>query len=311
MPDVLPSDFDFKVLDDPSFKEDAVREEIVAPILRQLGYRPSGKIRVERSKALVHPFVMIGTTKHKVSIIPDYTLFSGDRALMVLDAKRPSEEITRSRHVEQAYSYAIHPEVRCDHYGLCNGKKLVVFEVAAFDPLLAVETTELNSRWDDVVKVLHHSFLEKPILRRFRPDFGLHARKAGLDLAGTCLVGFHIDLLAKQTESKFSATCGCRFGDDDFMVTFDLGPEHLAPIMESLPPDKRREVLHALQCSPFLALVGGKIVIDVGATFGPVTQGEHEPFVPLDVSVIAKAQYQPDFSYPDPQNDVPAYVYRL
>ena len=31
-------DLDFSVLDDPSFKEDAVREEIIAPILKRLGY---------------------------------------------------------------------------------------------------------------------------------------------------------------------------------------------------------------------------------------------------------------------------------
>lgn len=31
-------EFDFSLLDDPEFKEDAVREEIVAPILNRLGF---------------------------------------------------------------------------------------------------------------------------------------------------------------------------------------------------------------------------------------------------------------------------------
>jgi len=62
--------FDFKVLDDPAFKEDAVREEIIAPILRRLGYQPSGRARIQRSKTLTHPFVRIGVRRHPVNIVP-------------------------------------------------------------------------------------------------------------------------------------------------------------------------------------------------------------------------------------------------
>jgi predicted RNA-binding Zn-ribbon protein involved in translation (DUF1610 family) len=64
------TDFDFSALDDPTFKEDAVREEIFAPILRRAGYTPTGSMRVQRSKPLTHPFVMIGSKKHPVSVIP-------------------------------------------------------------------------------------------------------------------------------------------------------------------------------------------------------------------------------------------------
>lgn len=53
-------DFDFKLLDDPQFKEDSVREEILFPIIKALGYSASGKNRIIRSKNLLHPFVAIG-----------------------------------------------------------------------------------------------------------------------------------------------------------------------------------------------------------------------------------------------------------
>jgi hypothetical protein len=36
------ADFDFALLDTREFKEDSVREELVVPILKNLGYRPSG-----------------------------------------------------------------------------------------------------------------------------------------------------------------------------------------------------------------------------------------------------------------------------
>src|SRR5688572_27291884 len=106
--------FDFSVLDDPAFKEDAVREEIIAPILQKMGYRPSGRFRVQRSKSLSHPYVMLGSKRHPVKLIPDYTLYVDDKAVMVIDAKSPSDAIIRSTHVEQVYSYAMHPDIRCE-----------------------------------------------------------------------------------------------------------------------------------------------------------------------------------------------------
>jgi len=43
--------------EDPEFKEDSVRELIITPILRRLGYLPTGTARVIRSKALkIHLF---------------------------------------------------------------------------------------------------------------------------------------------------------------------------------------------------------------------------------------------------------------
>src|SRR5438093_3750123 len=49
--------FDFKLLDDPEFGEDSVREELVVPLLAALGYSASPPYRIIRSKKLEHPFV--------------------------------------------------------------------------------------------------------------------------------------------------------------------------------------------------------------------------------------------------------------
>ena len=45
--------FDPTLFSDPDFKEDAVREVIIAPMLSKLGYHPTGNQTVVRSKALV------------------------------------------------------------------------------------------------------------------------------------------------------------------------------------------------------------------------------------------------------------------
>ena len=66
-------DIDFKAIaEDANFKEDSVREVIILPILKQLGY---GEENIVRSKTLIHPFLKIGSNKKReIKLIPDYLL---------------------------------------------------------------------------------------------------------------------------------------------------------------------------------------------------------------------------------------------
>ena len=52
-------DFDFSLLEDPRFKEESVREKLIAPIIKDLGYTNSGNTQVIRNHGLKHPFVSI------------------------------------------------------------------------------------------------------------------------------------------------------------------------------------------------------------------------------------------------------------
>ncbi len=47
--DIL-KDFDFSLFDLPEFKEDSVREEIIVPILKELGYSASGQYKIKGVK---------------------------------------------------------------------------------------------------------------------------------------------------------------------------------------------------------------------------------------------------------------------
>jgi hypothetical protein len=176
----IPADFDFSALDDPEYKEDAVREDLLKPLLDSLGYKPSGPIRMVRGRHLDHPFVRLGTTTRKLTLIPDYLLLSDDRVLAVVDAKAPDENIVDSEHVEQAYSYAIHPDVRAGLFALCNGRELIATEVNSLQPILRVPLSESNSRWAEIERALHPRFLEAPFLRGFKPDFGIASRRLRL-----------------------------------------------------------------------------------------------------------------------------------
>jgi predicted type IV restriction endonuclease len=85
--------FDFSLLEDPDFQEDSVREEIIVPILKSLGYGPGKPHRIIRGRKLLHPFVSIGSATKKILLVPDYLFEVNGRLAWMLEAKAPSERI--------------------------------------------------------------------------------------------------------------------------------------------------------------------------------------------------------------------------
>ena len=149
-------------LDDKEFKEDAVREESNFPLLVRLGCASSGDSRIIRSRSLSHPFVMIGSTRRPIRVVPDHLLAVGEKNSWVLDAKAPNQTITSGDNVEQVYSYAIHPDTRVRLFALCNGKVSALFEVESNEPPLHFKLKDIEESW----RSLHGSLSP----RAFRDD---------------------------------------------------------------------------------------------------------------------------------------------
>ena len=147
-------DFDFQLLEKSEFKEDAVREEIIHPILKELGYSAGGLNRIVRSRSLSHPFVKTGSGDREIRIVPDYLMLAANKPAWVLDAKSPSQMITSGGHVEQTYFYAIHPEIRSHYYALCNGREFALFEKDRKALALHFHVSEIGQYWDAFYKLL-------------------------------------------------------------------------------------------------------------------------------------------------------------
>ena len=137
--------FDFAQLNSPDFKEDSVREVLILPLLQQLGYNNT---QIVRSKTFQNPFVKTASGKRALQQTPDYLLRIADSYAWVLDAKAPNENITDGGNVEQAYFYAIHPEVRTKFFALCNGKAFSLFRHDTAQPILYFELPDLAQHWD-------------------------------------------------------------------------------------------------------------------------------------------------------------------
>ena len=257
-------DFDFTLLDTTDFKEDSVREEIILPILRKLGYSASGENKIIRSKTLKYPFHHIGTSKSKI-LIPDYTFEINGENRWVLDAKSPNQNIVADANVNQVYSYAVHREIRSDLFCLCNGREFSIFDVKKLEPLLHFNIKDLKIYWNQLVKYLSPKFIKKPHLRDFSLDFGLFLFKIGNletwaepmefvlnDLSDIAMI--EDNLYSINDVFIVNDVIGNEINEikgQKFMITFDFDRAKYESLLEILPIKFKSQVVRDLKTSPF------------------------------------------------------------
>ena len=286
------SDFDFSVLDDPEFKEDSVREELIQPLIRALGYQVSGNVKVIRSRTLKHPFVSIGSTKHKISIVPDYVFEIDGKIHWILDAKSPVEEITKSKHVEQAYSYAIHPEIRSSFYALCNGKEFVLYETRKDKPILSFKMIDIASNFDLLRRLLDSNFMANPEVVDYIPDYGLTLTKMGVE-PGFLLVALQVntDFVAKIQDGYYTTSTEFLHGKDVeggeiiYTASFDFDEKLYRQLLSFFDAHKASIVQKSLSRQPFMInLKEDQLQFGICAVLGSnVFNNAEESYVPFNV----------------------------
>ncbi len=303
--DIQPSAFD-----SPEFKEDSVRELIITPMIAKLGYSHSGVQKAIRSKTLKHPYLRVGTRNIPITLVPDYTFQYEEKAIFVLDAKAPNESVLDEDHVRQVYSYAIHPEIKCEEFGICNGRQLAVFNVNKNEPALILDFKEFDSRWLDIEKQLLPKFLIKPELRKFSPDFGFKLKKLGMTGMKMGMPHTRLDSFAKVNDQWMTAGANCNFADEKHCVSFDFPVSMLESILAGLPKPLQEQFTNALNRFPFHAMAGLVVEIDLVACLGEEAQGTYEKFIPLIIEEVKASRFNPD-PIEDDRKDVPAHVFQL
>ncbi len=229
------SHLDLGVLDDPDFQEDSVREEIIVPILAALGYGPSKPYRIVRSKKLLHPFVSIGTATKKIYLVPDYLFEVNDQYAWLLEAKAPHVDIYRTEHVEQAYSYAIHSEIRVPFFALCNGREFVLYHVSKPEPILRFEMRQLPAYWDELLKFLSPENVLTVDLR-WKKDFGLHLKRLGFhEFKSLIFPDVPIAFIGHIAHDLFTFSSSIQMEDDSYVASFDFDSRVLAQLGGKIP----------------------------------------------------------------------------
>ena len=244
--------FDFNVLEDTEFKEDAVREEIIAPLIRALGYRPTGSNKVVRSRSLEHPFVSIGSVKKRIKIVPDYLLLVNNLPCLALEAKAPREAVDDPDHVSQAYSYAIHREVKAQWFGICNGHELALYNVddVSSVPRKRWTLNRLEESWEDLVSHLVPSVISNHH-RKMAKDFGLHLRM--LNVSTECLLimmGIPLATIGRTDEDTYSIVANTMSEGSEYCVSFDFCSDVKNHLFDYMPDCLATSLNKKLEIAP-------------------------------------------------------------
>ena len=283
--------FNFSLLDDPDFKEDSVREELVVPLLRALGYSAGGPARIVRSKSLDHPFVSIGSKRHAVKIIPDYLLHASEKHRWILDAKAPSENITKGSNTEQAFSYSIHPEIRASRYALCNGRQISIFDIDKFEPLLLIDLKDLTDRFTEIEQLLSPLAFTRPYLFNFKPDIGLYMWKSGYSSEKLIsYIPMGVPCIAKVQDGLYSINVNIKHEEEWFAAVFDFDDARLEQLYSVLSTERAEEVRDALKNRPFEIVFEDDIpVVCMEVRLSEQTySNENEDYCPLNVENFSR-----------------------
>ena len=228
--------FDYTILSDPEFKEDAVREDIICPILKSLGYNASGPNRMIRSRKLLHPFVSIGSARKEIYIIPDYLMEISGKNGWIMEAKSPTEEIVKSVNVEQAYSYAIHHEIRVNYFALCNGKFFALYDVREVEPLFYFPIQILYQYWSDLKTRLEPKnvfITDHP----FKKDLGLHLKRLGFKHFESIIFPNVLPLyIARLNEDIYTFAASATFNNNEqYVASFDFNKNVARQLKDFIP----------------------------------------------------------------------------
>jgi len=152
----------FEPIDFQQMNEADVREEILAPLLRRLGYRSGtmNNIIREQSLSLRYPRAFLGRKNpNKDPLLrgkADYICEVEGPIRWVIESKPPNTEISID-DIEQAYTYANHPEIRAALFCICNGYELRVYQTNLgpdATPCLCVPYSVFNERFDEIKNLL-------------------------------------------------------------------------------------------------------------------------------------------------------------
>lgn len=123
----------FDPIDFENLNEADIREEVIAPLLRELGYRSGSFHNIIREQHLIYPRKFLGRKKpNKDPLLrgkADYICVAGGKVQWVIEAKPPGTDLDLN-DIEQSYTYACHPEVRAVYFCVCNGRELRIYQTS-------------------------------------------------------------------------------------------------------------------------------------------------------------------------------------
>jgi len=171
---VLLMDLDLNV---DRMNETDVRENIIAPLLKELGYKHSSSNDIITEQTLRYPKQFLGRKKKSDPQLrgkADYILEVENRLRWIAEVKSPAVEISDDDR-EQACTYAMHPEVKAIYYLITNGRKFEIYrtlESPSAPPIFVAYYNNIETNLQAIKNIL------SPVsLKRDNPEFILDIGK--------------------------------------------------------------------------------------------------------------------------------------
>ncbi len=235
------------------FKEQDVREEIITPILKKLGYSSFDENNlIKRETKLKHPYTRFGSEYKKASQFPDYIIKVDKKTAFTIEAKSPKEDITKGKNVEQAYSYAININVKAKRFVLCNGKEINIFDVDKNEPLAHIKLTNLEENWEQIYKLLSPTAFRNPHIFNFKADFGLWCLKNGIGCETKQeFKNCYINDVARLEDNLFTIIAVIEKEGKEYLASFDFERSIFEDFMKQVPNQLKEKVRSYIMKSPF------------------------------------------------------------
>jgi hypothetical protein len=187
--------------------ESTLREELLFPVLEELGYGQStlNPIRREVSYQLQDPYLHEGRSRLRVDYLPTVL----GRELWVLEAKG-ADDPHPERTLHQARSYAVHPEIRVPLLAVFDDRAVRVHDPWAMDwetPIVEVPVVELALRFDELYVVLSPNGVTR-VVRRRQAQYVETALSASLDLRELDAARAEFDELFQRAEADMQSRRG-------------------------------------------------------------------------------------------------------
>jgi hypothetical protein len=208
--------------------------------------------------------------------------------LTIIDAKAPDKDLINSIHAEQAFSYAIHPEVRVFRYALFNGRQLVVYDVDKFEPVLIVKTQEIESKWGKVEQTLSAELVINPEKAEFAADLGLWMKKSGVTIDGVQYfvpMGIH-DIMMFSIGNYTSFSVIDNESEQQMGASIDYTQDQYEQILSIISEEKQKEIKNALAKQPYNVQLKHPIQAVLETRIGELQHGKYEDFIPFVVTKV-------------------------
>jgi hypothetical protein len=162
-----------------SMNETDVREAVVRPFLESLGYRHGTQATIRTEVPLRYDKAFLGRKKPAKDPAlgkADYVCEAVGYGRWVVEVKAPSKEIGRD-DIEQAHTYAAHPEIAALYFLVTNGKDFQLFMTARLKaPLLRWTYEEIEDLRLQICGVLDFEAIKK-YASKVTPDVGFPLAK--------------------------------------------------------------------------------------------------------------------------------------